>query len=612
MREFGMKSGVFSHDLLVAKQLFFLAKIFFRDLKKLLAVSLVLGFFAETLAMLMPQLTGNLAGSLADWTAFRSAAFLFLGVGIVQFLFAVSNDVFDRLLKDRLERDSWCAVHRQLLTMDPDYYQTHTAGEMLLNINSGSGIAYELLELICFPVFYGSGMIAGLILLTRSLSGIHLPGWLVAALVAAMAAQPFQTWFFGKLIAKACVKVRESGTQINEEILNDLHAPAELRLLNAVKRRLEKMFAVQHLLALRMDKAMLLHIASRYSMSLLILLFQFAIVISVLMNYDLKGTVVRDLISSILLIPLMFNHLNKLQQMYNGVKDREPYVAAVYELFRQKKRLPAGTLDGPGDPADGIELAGVSFSYPEGPPVLKGVCLSLRPGGTYGLLSASGEGKSTVLKLLGRLYLPQAGEITWGGTDIFRIREEIYRERCVLCSQFPLFIKGTVRDNFRLRSPEISDEEIIRLCKETGFAAVMDTPEKAIPDLELALGADNLSGGQRRLLALSGCLSLRPRILLLDEPSSGVDGPTIRDHLVPLLQRLKERNLLIVAADHNVNFLAAVSDEIFVLKDGAVAEHGKTCVLRRRPDGLFRAFAAKWNDPQAEGGRFPLSRPGKT
>ena len=209
MKGSGMKFRIFSHDLQVLKQLCFLGKIYFRNQKKLLAASLVLGFFAETLAMPMPQLTGDLAATLQDWKQFRTAAFCFLGVGLAQFLFAVTNDVFDRLLKDRLGRDAYSFTHEKLLTMDPAHYQDHTSGELLLNLNSGSTIAYELLELICFPVFYGSGMIVGLFFLFQSLRNIHLPLWLVVSLVAGMAAQPFQTWFFGKLIARAYTKVRE-------------------------------------------------------------------------------------------------------------------------------------------------------------------------------------------------------------------------------------------------------------------------------------------------------------------------------------------------------------------------------------------------------------------
>ena len=591
-----MKFSLFSHDRQVLKQLFLLGKIYFRNQKKLLTISLVLGFFAETLAMLMPQLTGNLAATLHDWHQFRQAAFCFLGVGLVQFLFAVTNDVFDRLLKDRLGRDAYHFTHQKLLTMDPAYYQNHTSGELLLNLGSGSSIAYELLELICFPVFYGSGMIVGLIFLFRSLQNIHLPLWLVTALVAGMAVQPFQTWFFGKLIAKAITKVRESGKTINEEILNDLHAPVELRLMDAIGGRVRQMFSIQHLLALRMDKAMLLHIASRYSMSLLILLFQFAIVISVLMNYNLQGTIIRDLIASILLIPLMFNHLNKLQQMYNGVKDQEPYIAAVYNVFRKENTLPAGTVREPGDSAAEIKLEKIDFAYPDGPQILHEISLSMRPGKTYALISASGEGKSTVLKLISRLYLPISGTITWGGIDILDIREEYYRRNCVLCSQFPLFIKGSVRDNFKLQNPDITDEEILYYCGETGFDSILTVPKQQIPDFELSLGADNLSGGQKRLLAVARCLSLRPRILLLDEPTAGIDGPTIQNYLIPLIKQIKNAKILIAAADHNINFLSSISDEVFILENGQITEHDELQVLRNSSESRFRQFEEKWNN----------------
>lgn len=594
-----MKFSIFPHDRQVLKQLGFLGKIYFRNQKKLLLVSIVLGFFAETLAMVMPQLTGNLAATLHDWKQFRNAACCFLGIGLVQFLFAVTNDVFDRLLKDRLERDAYSFTHTKLLTLDPAYLQTHTSGELLLNLNSSRGIAYELLELICFPVFYGGGMVVGLIFLFQSLWNIHLPLWLVVALVAGMAVQPFQTWFFGKLIAKAYTKVRESGQQINEEILNDLHAPVELRLMESVKQRIGSMFSIQHVLALRMDKAMLLHIASRYSMSLLILLFQFAIVISVLMNYDLQGPVLRDLIASILLIPLMFNHLNKLQQMYNGVKDQEPYIQAVHDLFRQESKLPDGDRPFPSGHEHGVELKDVTFAYENGKKVLNGLNLKMEPGLIHAIAAPAGEGKSTILKLIARLYRPQSGMILIGGQEVSAVREESFRKHCIVCSQFPLFIKGTVRQNFQLQLPEITDAEIADACGKTGFVSVMGLEPERIPDYELTLGADNLSGGQRKLLSLARCMACRPSLLLLDEPSAGADALVIHRYLIPAIRKCRE-TMTVILVDHNMSLVNGIADRIHVLSNGIVAESGSPAELLKKDHGKFALLYRKWTKLQSD------------
>ncbi|MCI5779440.1 MAG: ABC transporter ATP-binding protein/permease [Lentisphaeria bacterium] len=587
-----MKSNIFSHDFQVLKQLYFLGGIYFRNQKKLLMISLVLGFFAETLAMLMPHLTGNLAETLNNWQQFRRAAFLFLGVGLIQFLFAVTNEVFDRLLKDRLERDAYSFIHAKLLTMDPEYYQRHTHGELLLNINSSPGIAYELLELICFPIFYGGGMVVGLIVLFHSLRNIHLPMWLVVALVAGMAIQPFQTWFFGKLIAKAFTKVRDCGKTINEEILNDLHAPVELRIMYAVRQRIRKMFSLRHMLARRMDTAMLLHIASRYSMSLLILMFQFAIVISILNNYSLRGTVIRDLIASILLIPLMFNHLNKLQQMYNGVKDQEPYITAVYDVFRQKNEIPDGCLPFPSENDFTIDLTDISFAYADGKNVLSRLNMEMRSGLIHAVAAPAGEGKSTILKLIGRLYLPQGGGIRIGGRDIFALNEESFRKHCVICSQFLLFIKGSIRQNFQLQRNEIKDEEIVEACRITGFSSALRIAPGDIPGFEISLGADNLSGGQRKLLALARCFACHPSILLLDEPSAGVDGPTISRYIIPAIRKIGQ-NMTVVIVDHNMFLIAETAEQVYVLSGGCVAEHGPPEELLKKSDSKFSFLYAQ-------------------
>ena len=155
-----------------------------------------------------------------------------------------------------------------------------------------------------------------------------------------------------------------------------------------------------------------------------------------------------------------------------------------------------------------------------------------------------------------------------------------------------------MRDNFKLQNPDITDQGIMELCRKTGLDSILSVPEKQIPEFELTLGADNLSGGQKRLLAVARCLSLRPRVLLLDEPSAGVDGPTMQKYLIPLLKRIKNEKILIAAADHNINFLTSISDEVFILENGKIIEHDEIEKLRENGESRFRQYEAKWNDLQ--------------
>ena len=592
MKKFGIPFKNFCRELTVFRGLFSLTGIFFRRQKKLLAITVLLGFVAETLAMVMPQLTGDLAGSVDDWEKFRHAGIIFLVVGLVQFIFAVINDVLDRLLKDRLDRDAFCATHEAILRLDPEQFNDNSGGENLLNIQSGRSVVYMLLELICFPVYYGCSIVIGLILLFRSLQGIRLPLWLSIALVSGMAIQPFVTWYFGKLIANAYTVVRNISKRINDELLNDLQAPIELRIMNAIKVRLKKMFAIQHRQALQMDKAMLLHIASRYTMLLLILLFQFAIVISVLLNYDRQNPAIRDLIAAILLVPLMFNHLNKLQQMYNNVKDQEPYIKKLVQLFSTRSRLPVGDVDLKCTLPPDIVFDSVTFGYDK-TPVLQNFSFSL-PGGKCGaLISPAGGGKSTALKLLNRLYLPWQGNIRISGQDIWQINESSFRKCGVVVSQSPLFIAGTIRENFQLMHPDISDEKIISICNKLDLSTILEIPLEKIPDHRLTLGADNLSGGQKKLLALSRALLVKPDFLLLDEPSVGIDGPTIQSTLLPLLQSLKN-SMTILLVDHNMNFISAIADEIYIIANGKIVEAGKVDALKSDTGSLFTEYCRQW------------------
>ena len=115
-----------------------------------------------------------------------------------------------------------------------------------------------------------------------------------------------------------------------------------------------------------------------------------------------------------------------------------------------------------------------------------------------------------------------------------------------------------------------------------------------ISDFCLDLNADNLSGGQKRLLSIARALLKNPQVVMIDEPTTGVDAQTIRHAILPLLQELKtDRTMLLV--DHNMNFVRDLADMVLVLENGKVTDFGPTEDIWQNKDSLFRKLWEEYN-----------------
>jgi ABC-type bacteriocin/lantibiotic exporter with double-glycine peptidase domain len=215
-----------------------------------------------------------------------------------------------------------------------------------------------------------------------------------------------------------------------------------------------------------------------------------------------------------------------------------------------------------------IEFKDVSFSYPESPPALEHFNLSLRPGQRVALAGRSGCGKSTVVKLLQGLYVPDSGEITIDGIAPDRIDRETFIASIGCANQKLSFFAASIRDNITLWDKDVSDVAVGRAIKAVGLHNFIASLDGAY-DHMLEENGRALSRGQQQRMEIARALLYNPSIVILDEVNGGIDPPTI----AAVERDLAARRCAVV---QSTSLLSPVIgyDEIILLDRGRVAERG--------------------------------------
>jgi ATP-binding cassette, subfamily C, bacterial LapB len=222
-----------------------------------------------------------------------------------------------------------------------------------------------------------------------------------------------------------------------------------------------------------------------------------------------------------------------------------------------------------------LGLRDVGFAYTGingemGPPVLKGVNLQFAPGERVAVLGRIGSGKSTVLRLLAGLYQPTEGGVEADGIDLRQIDPADYRARVGFVSQDPRLFNGTLRDNVLLDRASADPARLGEVAKLTGLDRLV-TQHPLGWELPVGESGGLLSGGQRQLVALARCLVTRPKILLMDEPTSSMDAQSE----VAFLRQLKEAggDCTLVMVTHRPAVLELVT-RVVVVDNGRVVMDG--------------------------------------
>lgn len=258
--------------------------------------------------------------------------------------------------------------------------------------------------------------------------------------------------------------------------------------------------------------------------------------------------------------------LSRAQQAFHAYKALDRIMALPTEGDGQDRHMNRRIAEGR------INFDDVTFAYPESEtPALKDFNFKIEPGERVGIIGKIGSGKTTIGRLLARLYLPTSGMLLVDDVDIRQYHPSEVRRAVAFISQDTALFFGSLRDNIVLGVPHISDDLVLRAAEFAGVADFAKNHPKGF-NLQVGEGGRFLSSGQRQAVVLARAFLLEPLIMFLDEPSGSMDMASER----LLIQRLKTAfrpDQTVIVTTHRYNVLALV-DRLVVIDNGRIVADG--------------------------------------
>ncbi len=296
------------------------------------------------------------------------------------------------------------------------------------------------------------------------------------------------------------------------------------------------------------------------------------------------GTVV----AFVLLLSQLFEPVQQLSQLYNTVQSSAAALDKLFTILDTQPDVEGGDEELP--ERGELVVDDIGFTYPSTEqPVLRDVSITVGDGERLALVGPTGAGKSTVAKLMARLYDPTVGTISFGGVDLRDATLDSLRDRVVVVPQEGFLFGGSIADNVRIARAEATDDELRAALDAIGALDRFEEFEDGI-HTEVRERGSRLSAGERQLVSLARAALVDPAVLVLDEATSSLD-PGTELIVEGALQKLMRGRTTIVVA-HRLSTIRT-ADRIAVIDAGELAELGTHDELVAL-GGRYAALASAW------------------
>jgi ATP-binding cassette subfamily B protein len=512
----------------------------------------------------------------------------------------------DANLEQRLLSSLRQSVYDHIQSLSLDFFMGGQTGALMQRILSETGTVQRLLtQVLLTPIVD----VLVMVIVIGYLLALSWQMTLVLFVLAPLTLLMFR-YTSGKL-QKGAMGINLSARLLGAELEETISGISDIQVFNAQKKRSDR-FREASKSAAKSTAATTAWMSLSNSGAQIFISLTTAMVMLVAILLGAKwGLTFSTAIVFMQMAPNLFTPVQRLVGSYTMYQSLVPGIVSTYELIDTKPTVveKPGAKD-LGEIHGDIKFDDVVFGYSPTQTVLNHVSFEIKEGETVALVGGIGCGKSTVMNLILRFLDPQQGQILIEGRDISDVTLNSLREQVSKLSQFPFFLKDTIRENVRLGRATATDAEVEEACRLAHIHDVIVDQQRMPQGYNTVVDVQIPSGGQKRLIALARCLLRKPEVLLLDEPTENLDADQ-RNRLIQVIREYANERTCVVIS-HDLNFVAAVSDRILVLDKGRVADQGTHEELIQH-GGLYKTlYDLKNVDPsllRARGGneKAPLS-----
>ena len=468
------------------------------------------------------------------------------------------------------------AVYSHVLRLPMAYFDKAITGQLVSRVTNDTEAVKSLYIQVLFVILDSSIVIIGTIIAMAWLD------WrLMLIVIALIPAVVLIVWFYQRWSAPAVTRARQLRSDINAQIAESINGMPVLQSSNATgtfATRFRKTNAdhFQARLSELRANAWLL----RPALDMLNIILLIAAIYSFGMRQG-SGMEVGILYAFVSYVARVVDPLIQITMQFSMLQQSVVATARVNTLLQE---TPAAQRDGDAVIGAGaIALQHVQFGYAPQQLVLHDIDLQIPAGAFYGIVGHTGSGKSTLMSLLLRFYVPAHGTITIDGVPLAEVGDAAFRAQVGLVPQDPFLMAASARENIDMGRglTQAEVEAAARAAHAHDFIMALDTGY----DAPLGEGGARLSTGQKQLIAIARALAGKPRILLLDEATSHIDSET-EQVVQAALDELRGK-VTIVAIAHRLSTIRD-ADRIIVLNHGRIAEAGTHEHLMAIAQGIYQ------------------------
>ncbi len=507
-------------------------------------------------------------------------------------------------------------VFTKILHQPPEFFYANEPGSLTMIVNQ---MAVEtqmtMRQMILDPIVQiaGFAMAASAIVFSFQHLKEHSAwvSWLVVGAVVVIAI--VSPWAIGRLggrLRQASTGLRDQNLALASLVNGAFTSPEEIQVFRAEDAFSKKQRAgldAMRKAKIRQTLTMETINASNSMPNILVQVLFAGVAVCLAIRLPAQAGNAGSLVSIVLLVPQLMQPLQALSAYLVLVQSSWPNVERILGLLEEPdEESPVASGSPAVAPAEtdySLRAENLVFRYgPNLPPVFNHISFEVPARKITGLVARKGEGKTTFFRLMLRFYDPQEGQILVGGVPTSKLTRESVRGQVTMMSQFPAFFHDTLRENMRIAEAGATDAQIEALCRHTGIWPILSQnigteDEKQFSanplDRQFA-GGKALSGGQKKLLALTRCLLRSPAYLLLDEPTVGMDR--LEEYGLIASLRLACAGKTVLVVNHDTEWLHQFCDHFIVLDKGKIVQRGGKEIAQQ--PGLFKDLldAAKTRD----------------